>query len=115
KYTHLRRLSRPINNARSRLVIRTDRKTVFLRSSEVEWIEAAGNYVRVHAGDRIYEVREKISDFEHTLDPGRFVRIHRSLIVNLDAVLEQQSCGGGEYIVILRNGKELPLGRTYRD
>jgi len=111
----LRALVRHVSDDRGRLVIRTDRKTVFLRSAEVEWIEAAGNYVRIHAGDRTYDVREKISEFEHTLDPARFVRIHRSIIVNLDAIREQQGYGGGEFIVILRNGKELPLGRTYRD
>jgi two-component system LytT family response regulator len=108
-------LIRRISNDRGRFVIHTDRKAVFLHSSEVQWIEAAGNYVRVHAGNKVYEVREKISDFEHTLAPGRFVRIHRSIIVNLDAVAEMQSCGGGEYIVVLRNGRELPLGRTYRN
>ncbi len=108
-------LIRRVSNDRGRLAVRTDRKIVFLSNSEVEWIEAAGNYVRVHAGKRTYMVREKISDFERSLPPGRFVRIHRSIIVNLDAVAEQQSCGGGEYIVVLKNGRELPLGRTYRD
>jgi two-component system LytT family response regulator len=108
-------LLRQVAGDRDRFVIRVDGKIVFLKNSEVEWIEASANYVRVHAGQRIYLVRDKISDFEKSLDPGKFVRIHRSLIVNLDAVAEMQSCGGGEYMVFLRNGKELPLGRTYRE
>jgi two-component system LytT family response regulator len=62
-----------------------------------------------------FGVRNKISDFEKTLAPEKFVRIHRSLIVNLDAISEVQSCGGGEFMVLLRSGKELPLGRTYRE
>jgi len=108
-------LLRRIGGDRGRFVIRTDGKMVFLRTSEVEWIEAAANYVRVHVGQRVYTVREKISDFEQTLSPDKFVRIHRSVIVNLDAIAEIQSCGSGEYIVVLRGGTELPMGRTYRE
>jgi two-component system LytT family response regulator len=106
---------RRVGSDRGRLVIRTDRKLVFLQNSEVEWIEAAGNYVRIHAGKRTFMVREKISDFERSLAPGKFARIHRSILVNLNAVAEMQSCGGGEHIIVLRSGKELPLGRTYRE
>lgn len=108
-------LLRHINSSPERFVVRVDGKIVFLRSADVEWIEAAANYVRVHAGQRVYSIRDKISDFEKTLAPDKFIRIHRSVIVNLDAVSEIQSCGGGEYIVVLRSGKELPLGRTYRE
>jgi len=104
-----------IGGDRGRIVIRSEGKIIFLRTSEVEWVEAAGNYVKVHAGQRAHVVRDKISDFEQTLPRDKFVRIHRSLIVNLDCIAELQSCGGGEYIVLLRNGKELPLGRTYRE
>jgi two-component system LytT family response regulator len=108
-------LLRRVSGHRGRLVIRSQGKIVFLRNSEVEWIEASGNYVRIHAGPPIFSVREKIGDFETSLPPDTFIRIHRSVIVNLDAVSEMQSCGGGEYVVILRHGKELPLGRTYRN
>jgi two-component system LytT family response regulator len=97
------------------LVIRSKGKIVFLRNWEVEWIEAAANYIRIHAGARIYSVRERISDFQQTLVPDTFIRIHRSIIVNLDAVSEMQNCGGTEYVIVLRSGKELPLGRTYRN
>jgi two-component system, LytTR family, response regulator len=108
-------LLRRVSGDRGRMVIRTEGKIVFLRSQEVEWIEAAGNYIRLHAGQRTYTVREKIGDFEGSLAPEKFIRIHRSVIVNLDVISEIHSCGGGEFIVVLRSGKELPLGRTYRD
>jgi two-component system LytT family response regulator len=108
-------LLRLVAGDRGRMVIRSEGRIVFLRSEEVEWIEAAGNYIRLHAGQRIYNVREKLGDFETSLSKHKFIRIHRSLIVNLDAIAEIQSCGGGEFIVVLRNGKELPLGRTYRE
>ena len=107
-------LLRSVTGQRGRLVIRCEGKIVFLRNSEIEWIEAASNYVRVHAGQRVFAVREAIGDFQKTLSPDTFIRIHRSVIVNIDAVSEMQGCGGGEYVVVLRSGKELPLGRTYR-
>jgi two-component system, LytTR family, response regulator len=108
-------LLRRVSGRRGRLVIRSEGRIVFLRNSEVEWIEAAANYIRIHAGARIYSVRESISDFQETLVPDTFIRIHRSVIVNLDAISEMQNCGGAEYVVVLRSGKELPLGRTYRN
>jgi two-component system LytT family response regulator len=107
-------LLRSVTSYRGRLVIRCEGKIVFLRNSEIEWIEAAGNYVRVHSGQRVFAVRDAIGDFQKSLAPDIFIRIHRSIIVNIDAVSEMQSCGGGEYVAVLRNGKELPLGRTYR-
>ncbi len=109
-------LLRSVGGQRGRLVIRSKGKIIFLRHSEIEWIEAASNYVRVHAGAGIYSVRETIGDFQKMLaDSDAFVRVHRSVIVNLDAVSELQRCGSGEYVVILRSGKELPLGRTYQN
>jgi len=108
-------LFRTVNRDRERLVVRSEGRVVFLRTAEVEWVEADANYVRVHARQRSYNVREKISAFERSLPEHKFIRIHRSVIVNLDAVAEIQNCGNGEHIVILRTGKELPLGRTYRE
>jgi two-component system LytT family response regulator len=108
-------LLRHVGSDRGRFVIRTEGKILFLRSAEVEWIEAAANYVHVHAGPRVYSVRDRISDFEHSLAHEKFIRIHRSVIVNVDAIAEIQNCGGGEHIVVLRSGKELPVGRTYRE
>jgi len=100
---------------RDHVVVRSQGNLVFLRTAEVEWIVAAGNYVDIHVRGRVHKVREKISDFEHRLPPHRFLRVHRSIIVNIDSVAEIQSCGPGEHIVLLRSGRELPLGRSYRD
>ena len=100
---------------RGRLVVRSKGKILFIQTSEIEWIEAAGNYVRIHAGTRTHTTREKISIFERLLPSERFLRIHRSIIVSIDSVAEIQNCGPGEYVVLLRNGKELPLGRSYQE
>ena len=89
-------LIRQVAGDREHFVIRVDGKIVFLRDSEVEWIEAGADYLRIHAGQRVFLARNKISDFEKTLAPEKLVRIHRSLIVNLAAISEIPSCGGGE-------------------
>ena len=107
-------LLRHVNTDSDRLVVRSGGKVVFLRASEVEWIEAAANYIKLYSQQRVFTVREKISSLEESLPAGKFMRIHRSVIVNLSMVQEIQPCGGGEFVVILRNGRELPLGRTYR-
>jgi len=98
-----------------RVVIRSAGRIVILHADEIDWVEAAANYVEVRAGGVSYTVRDSISTFQRKLPTEKFVRIHRSYIVNADRIRELQPCNGCEYIVALRNGKELPLGRTYRD
>jgi len=111
----LRAFLRQSSLDRDRLVVRNKGNLLFLRTSEIEWVTAQGNNVRIHAGKNMYTVREKIGDLEQRLHPTRFLRVHRSVIVNIDIVAEVQRCGSGEYIVLLRNGRELPLGRSYRE
>jgi len=108
-------LLRSINAERGRLIIRNKGKIIFLRAIDVEWAEAAANYVRLYTAGRCYNMREGIGDLERQLPPDKFVRIHRSVIVNVHAVAEIQGCGPGEYVVVMRDGKELPVGRSYRD
>ncbi|MGA8763477.1 MAG: LytTR family DNA-binding domain-containing protein [Candidatus Sulfotelmatobacter sp.] len=98
-----------------RLVIRTGGRVVFLDLDEVDWIEAAANYVKVNVGKDSYLLREAIGRISEKLDPGRFVRIHRSTIVNIGKIKELQPCDSGEYIAILKNGKGLSCSRTYRN
>ncbi|HEY1264764.1 MAG TPA: LytTR family transcriptional regulator DNA-binding domain-containing protein [Terriglobales bacterium] len=101
--------------APARLVLRSGGKLVFVHPDEIEWIEAAANYVRLHARAEVHTVREKISAIERELDPKSFLRVHRSIIVNLDKVKEVVPCGSGEYVVLMKNGRELSFGRSYRD
>jgi two-component system LytT family response regulator len=98
----------------SRLAVRTDGKVVFVRVDEIDWIEAESKYVRVHAGGRTYLHREGIGSVESQLDPRRFMRIHRSTIVNLDRVKELHDWFHGEYVVVLRDGTRLTMSRRYR-
>ena len=98
-----------------RLVIKADGRTVFLPVDEIDYIEAAGNYLRIQVGRESHMVRDKIGDMEQRLDPSSFARIHRSTIVNLERIKEMHPLFNGDQSVILRTGKTLTLSRTYRE
>jgi two-component system, LytTR family, response regulator len=98
-----------------RLVVKSSGRVFFLRTDEIDWIEAAGNYVRLHLGEESHLFRETMTRMEARLDGRRFGRIHRSRIVNIERVKELQPWFNGEYVVILRNGTRLPLSRGYRE
>jgi two-component system LytT family response regulator len=98
-----------------RLLIKTSKRMFFVDMKEIDWIEAAGDYVWVHTRGEKYIIRETMNDMERSLDPASFIRIHRSTIVNIDTIKELQPYYRGDYIVILLNGTKLTLGRTYRE
>jgi two-component system, LytTR family, response regulator len=98
-----------------RWAVREDEHFVLLRAEEVDWIEAAANYVRFHARGKVFLLRGTMAALEETLDPRRFARIHRSTIVNLDRVREIRPEWHGDYDVVLTTGDVLRLGRRYRD
>jgi two-component system LytT family response regulator len=77
--------------------------------------EADGNYAKLHVGRTTHLLREKMNDLEGRLDPARFVRIHRSIIVNLDRIKEMHPHFNGDYIVVLEDGRQLRLSRTRRE
>lgn len=97
-----------------RIALKADRKIVLLRTAEIEWIEAAGNYVNIHTKGAAYFVRETMSSIEGKMPSDRFMRIHRSTIVNLDRIKELKAGSNGEYSVRMQNGEELTLSRGYR-
>jgi two-component system, LytTR family, response regulator len=98
-----------------RLVVRSRGKVEFLRIDEIDWIGAAHNYLKIHVGDAVHFLREGIGEIENRLPSDKFLRIHRSIIVNVDRILRLESCGYGEYLVVLKNGKKLSLSRGFRD
>ena len=98
-----------------RLIIKSGGRVVFIQLDEIEFIEAAANYVRLHVtGKSAYLFRESIGRMADKLDHSQFIRIHRSFIVNVSKIKELQPCNNGEFMVALRNGKELPCSRFYR-
>jgi two-component system LytT family response regulator len=99
-----------------RLPLRSAGRVSFLRVDHVEWVDAAHNYVRIHGIDgHTHLVRGAISDLETRLDPERFVRIHRSTIVNVDRVRELELTAHGNYVAILEGGQRLTVSRSFRD
>jgi two-component system, LytTR family, response regulator len=106
--------AKPSSAKLRRLVIRTAGRVVFLELDEVDWIEAAANYVKLHVGKESFLLREGIGQISAKLDPERFVRIHRCAIVNTERIRELQPCDSGEFIAVLRDGKELSCSRGYR-
>lgn len=98
---------------RSHLFVRTANRVVMLDPAEVKWMEAAGNYVNIHATSNTYRVRQTLAEMEALVD-RTFARIHRSTIVNLDHVKEFQPWFSGEMIVLMRDGTKLKLSRFYR-
>lgn len=99
----------------TRVVIKSAGRIFFLPVEEIDWVEAADNYVRIHAGVEAHLVRETLQSLEGRLDPARFLRIHRSTIVNLDRIRELHPLFHGDYAVRLRDGTELTLSRNYRE
>jgi len=97
-----------------RLVFKTGGRVVLLDMDEIDWIEAAGNYVELKVGGTSHLVREGIGRIAERLDPSLFARIHRSIIVNIRRIKELQPCNRGEYMVVLRDGKQLSCSRGYR-
>ena len=106
---------RPSAPRADRLVVKTGGRIFFLRAEEIDWIQAEGNYVRLHQGSHSHLVRETMASIENRLDSQRFFRIHRSSIVNIERVRELQPWFNGEYRVLLHDGTKLTLSRGYRD
>ena len=98
-----------------RLVVKAVGRVFFLKTDEIDWIEAAGNYVKLHVGRDAHMIRETMNGIEAKLDPAKFLRIHRSTVVNIDRIKELHPMFSGDSAVILRNGTELALSRNYRE
>jgi two-component system LytT family response regulator len=98
-----------------RLLVRTANRLVPVAVAGIDWIEAADNYVRLHVGAERYALRETIRSLESRLDPRRFARIHRSTIVSLDRIREVRPLPSGDCTVVLADGTELMLSRSWRE
>jgi two-component system, LytTR family, response regulator len=99
---------------RQRLVIRSIGRVQFVDVAQIDWLEASGNYVEIHAGGESFLHRERLRVLEAELDPADFVRIHRSIIVNRAAVVEIRPIAAGDHSVLLRDGRRVRLSRTFR-
>lgn len=106
--------ARTVSQIERRLVIKTSGRVVLLDMDEIDWVEAAGNYVELKTASGCYLLREGIGSIAKRLDGDQFIRIHRSIIVNVRKIKELQPCNRGEYMVVLKDGKQLSCSRGYR-
>jgi two-component system LytT family response regulator len=97
-----------------RVVIRSIGRVQFVDVADIQWLEASGNYVEIHAGKELFLHRARLHNLDAQLDPSNFVRIHRSVIVNRTVVDEVRPLSGGDFTVVIRGGGRLRMSRTYR-
>jgi two-component system LytT family response regulator len=107
--------AKPKTSYPSQLSVKNGERTSFVRVSEIDYIEAAANYVILHVGQQNYMVRETLANLETRLSPKIFLRIHRSFIVNMARVIGMKPALQGEHVVALKSGKELPMTRGVRE
>lgn len=109
--------SKPVHQSQplTRLIVKSAGRVLFIKTEEVDWIAGESYYSRLYVGRQSYLLRETLSALEAQLDPARFLRIHRSTIINLERIRELQPQSHGEYAVILLDGTQLRLSRSYRD
>ncbi len=105
----------PEQESLSRILIKTSSRYFFLKADEIDWIESAGNYVRIHSGKNNYLIRETMINMEKKLDDDKFFRIHRSTIINVEKVKELEQWFHGDYQVIMYNDEKLTMSRNYKD
>jgi two-component system LytT family response regulator len=98
-----------------RLAVREDRRVTFLKPDAIDWIEADGNYLRLHVGQKSHLIRETMNTAETRLAPKKFLRVSRSVLVNLERVREWQPMFHGDSVVILNDGTRLTVSRIYRE
>ena len=101
------------DEALARFVVRTGERISMVRAQDVDWFGVEGNYVTLNVGDRSFRVRTTLRSLAEQLDARRFVRIHKSVIVNVERIRELQPWFGGDYVAILVNGRKLRVSRTY--
>lgn len=99
----------------TRIAVKSGERTVFVKVEQIEYVESAGNYVVLHAGKENHVVRETLGALETRLDPKLFVRVSRAALVNIEQIKELQPLFKGDHVVVLRNGKQLPLTRGVRE
>jgi two-component system LytT family response regulator len=105
----------PASPRAARIPIKHDGRVNFVRVEDIEWVEADGDFVRLHLARETHTIRETMAQIVAKLPPDRFLRIHRSLIVNAERVREVQPWFKGDYVLIMHDGTKLRSGRTYRD
>lgn len=105
----------PAQGSLSRILVKSSGRYFFLKTTDIDWIESSGNYVRIHSGGNNYLIRETMINMEKKLDSDTFFRIHRSTIINVNKVKELEQWFHGDYQVIMYNEEKLTMSRNYKE
>ena len=97
-----------------RVVIKASGRVYFLKIEDIDWVESGGDYLSLHSGNQTHLIRETMGNFQAKLDPKKFLRIHRSTIVNIERIKDIRPLFKGDYVITLTSGKRLNSSRTYR-
>ena len=103
------------NEYAKRIPVKTAQCTVLIVVEDIDWVGGAGNYLELHCGNEVYLIRERFHQLEQKLNPRQFVRIHRSVIVNIDRIKTLHPMFNSDYLIILHNGVKLNVSRTYHE
>lgn len=103
-----------VRRSRDRLLVAVDGRSLLVPTADVDWIEASGNYVKLHRGANTLMLRESLASVEANLDPNAFIRVHRGAIVNIARIKEVQPWFSGAAVLILSTGQRLTVSRSYR-
>lgn len=105
----------PLQQHNIKMLVKANGRLIVVQSNDIDWIEAWGDYIRLHCNSKSYIVHQKIGDIQAKLDPNRFFRINRSAIINIDRIKEMEPMNHGDYLVILQDNTRLHLSRNYRN
>jgi two-component system LytT family response regulator len=112
----LKNLARTPQKSHSiKMLVKANGRLIIVHSEDIDWIEAWGDYVRLHCKGKSHIVRQKIGDVETRLDPQQFLRIGRSVIINADRIKEMEPMNHGDYVITLHDSTQLNLSRNYRN
>jgi len=110
---HYLKASLPEEKYMEKVVVKDGGKIFFVKIKDIEWVESAGNYLKLHVGKSIHMIRETMNAFEQKLNPKVFVRVHRSSLVNIEMIHNLESWGNTEFIITLTSGDKVQSGRSY--
>lgn len=111
----VQKTSSPTRSRPNRIAVRSSGKVFFVKMEDIDWVEAADNYIVLHLGHETHILRETMNSITGRLDPEKFIRVHRSRIVNVERIKELQPWFHGEYLIVLSDGTQITLSRTYRE
>jgi two-component system LytT family response regulator len=115
QFDALRQEAEPMRQRPNRLAVRSSGKVFFVKMEDIDWVEAADNYIVLHLKNETHILRETMNSIQTRLDPRKFMRVHRSRIVNIERIKELQPWVHGEYLIVLQDGTQLTLSRSYRE